>query len=46
MVNEPRRFSKLSLDANATATPPTPSPAANAVILTPKMLLKIIKTPK
>ena len=31
IVNDPKRFSKLSFEANATATPPTPRPAAKAV---------------
>ena len=46
IVKDPKRFSKLSLDANATATPPTPSPAARAVTSTSKTLLRTIKTPK
>ncbi|GIR10645.1 MAG: hypothetical protein CM15mP22_0650 [Gammaproteobacteria bacterium] len=46
IVKEPSRFSRLSLDARAIATPPTPSPAASAVTSTLKTLLKRIKTPK
>ena len=46
IVKEPSRFSRLSFDANATATPPIPRPAANAVISIPKILPRIIKRPK
>ena len=31
IVKDSKRFSKLSFDARAIATPPTPSPAAKAV---------------
>ena len=36
IVNDPSRFSKLSLEANANATPPIPNPVTSAVTLTSK----------
>ena len=46
IVKEPNKFSKLSLEAKAKATPPIPNPVTNAVILTSKTSPKIITTPK
>ena len=34
IVNDPNKFSILSFEARAIATPPTPSPATNAVMFT------------
>ena len=45
IVKDPSKFSRLSLDANATATPPIPRPAASAVISIPKIFPRTIKTP-
>ena len=46
IVKDPKRFSKLSFEARATATPPTPKPAANAVTSTSNTLPRIISSPK
>ena len=46
IVNYPRRFSKLSLDAKANATPPIPSPVTKAVIFTSNTSPKIITIPR
>ena len=46
IVKDPSKFSRLSLDANATATPPIPRPAASAVISIPKIFPRIIKHQK
>ena len=45
IINEPNRFSKLSLEAIATAIPPTPNPAAKAVISISNTVAKTVKTP-
>ena len=37
IVKEPKRFSKLSLEAIARASPPIPRPVASAVIFTSKI---------
>ena len=44
IVNDPNKFSKLSFEAIAIAIPPTPSPAASAVIFTLK-IFPIIRNP-
>ena len=46
IVNDPKRFSKLSFEANANATPPIPRPVTRAVTLTSKTLPNIITTPR
>ena len=42
MVKEPKRFSKLSLDAIARAIPPIPKPVISPVAFTPKTSPRII----
>ena len=46
MVNDPNKFSILSFEARAIATPPTPSPAIKAVMFTPNTFPRIITSAK
>ena len=46
IVNEPNRFSRLSFDASANATPPIPKPVTSAVIFTSKTFPSIMTIPR
>ena len=45
IVNDPNKFSKLSFEAKAKATPPIPKPVTKAAILTSNTFPKIITIP-